>query len=456
MTDQLTALDATFLELEEADETAHMHVGGTMVFDPLPSGGTPSLEDLRAHLAERLDALPRYRHRLSSPHTGGLRWPAWVPDESFDIARHVRRAALPAPGGREQLLEYCAKVWSHRLDRRRPLWEVVLVEGLADGRWALVTKTHHAMVDGISSVDAAHLLLDVSAEPAEWHAPPPPPPAHNGNGGIVGAALHAALHPRETLRKTRLMVDLLVRDEIVPAPKTAINDPIGTERRFDVATVSLDEVKAIKRELGGTVNDVVLAACAGGFRRLLASRGEHLPASGLRTMVPVNVRPETDRGKLGNQVSSLFVHLPVAEPDPLRRYRMTQAQTQDLKSGGQAEGGQALVGLTALAPPALHSFAARSLFASRLFNTTITNVPGPPLPLYAFGAQMREVYPLVPLAAEHATGIAVISYDGRLYFGLIADRDQVPDLAELRIGLDESLAALLELAQATTKEGVIA
>jgi diacylglycerol O-acyltransferase / wax synthase len=453
MPDQLTALDATFLELEEADETAHMHVGGTMVFDPLPGGGIPQLDDLRAHLERRLDALPRYRCRLSSPHTGGLRWPSWVPDENFDIAHHVRRAALPSPGGPEQLHEYSAKVWSHRLDRRRPLWEIVLVEGLADGRWALVTKTHHAMVDGISSVDAAHLLLDASPEPGEWHAPPPPPTAkENGNGSIVGAALHAAVHPRETLHKTRQMVDLLVRDEIVPAPKTAINEPIGTERRFRVATVGLEEVKAIKRELGGTVNDVVLAACTGGFRRLLASRGEELPDSGLRTMVPVNVRPDTDRGKLGNQVSSLFVHLPVAEPDPLRRYRITMAEAEALKGGGQAEGGQTLVHLTALAPPVLHSFAARSLFASRLFNTTITNVPGPQLPLYAFGSQMREVHPLVPLAAEHAVGIAVISYDGRLFFGLIADRDEVPDLEELLIGLEESLEQLRKLAHGPKEE----
>jgi WS/DGAT/MGAT family acyltransferase len=452
MTDQLTALDATFLELEDADETAHMHVGGTMVFDPLPGGGTPRLEDLRAHLERRLDALPRYRHRLSSPHTGGLRWPSWVPDESFDIARHVRRAALPSPGGPEQLLEYCAKVWSHRLDRRRPLWEVVLVEGLADGRWALVTKTHHAMVDGISSVDAAHLLLDASPEPSDWQPPPAPPAGKDGNGSIVGAAIHAAVHPRETLHKTRLMVELILRDEVVPAPHTALNEPIGTERRFEASTIPLEDVKAIKRVLGGTVNDVVLAACTGGFRRLLASRGEELPSSGLRTMVPVNVRPDADRGKLGNQVSSLFVHLPVAEPDPMRRYRLTMAETEDLKGGGQAEGGQTLVGITALAPPVLHSFAARSLFASRLFNTTITNVPGPPLPLYAFGARMREVYPLVPLAAEHAVGIAVISYDGQLFFGLIADRDEVPDLAELRIGLEESLEQLQELAQAPKEE----
>jgi WS/DGAT/MGAT family acyltransferase len=448
MADQLSALDATFLELEEADETAHMHVGGAMVFDPLPGGGVPDVSDVRSHMEQRLDALPRYRHRLSEPHTGGLSWPSWVPDGSFDITRHIRRAALPAPGGRDQLLEYCAKVWSHRLDRKRPLWEIVLVEGLEGGRWALVTKTHHAMVDGISSVDAAYLLLDSSPEPGEWRAQPPPPESAHDDG-VVRAALHAAAHPRETLRKTRRAVDLLLHDELVPAVRTGLNVPIGTERRFDVAEVALEDVKRIKAELGGTVNDVVLAACAGAFRRLLIVRGEELPGAGLRTMVPVNVRPEEDRGKLGNQVSSLFVHLPVAEPDALRRYRLTMAQTEELKSGGQAEGGQALVRFTAFAPPILHSFAARSLFASRLFNTTITNVPGPPQPLYAFGAQMREVYPLVPLAAEHAVGIAVVSYCGRLYFGLIADRDEVPELAELRIGLEESLAELLELGQAS-------
>ena len=455
MADRLTALDATFLELEEADETAHMHVGGAMVFDPLPGGGTPRLEDVRRHLERRLDALPRYREKLSTPHTGGLTWPSWVPDGSFDVARHVRRAALPAPGGRNELLEYCAKVWSHRLDRRRPLWEVVLLEGLADGRWALVTKTHHAMVDGISSVDAAHLLLDASPEPSDWHAPPPPDERPAQGGGLVGAAIHAAVHPLETLHRTRLVLDLLLRDEIVAAPKTSLNEPIGTERRFDVASVALEDVKRIKRELGGTVNDVVLAACAGAFRRLLLARAEDLPDAGLRTMVPVNVRPQEDRGKLGNQVSSLFVHLPVAEPDPLRRYRLVMAEAEGLKGNGQALGGQTLVGVTALAPPVLHSFAARSLFASRLFNTTITNVPGPQLPLFAFGARMREVYPLVPLAAEHAVGIAVVSYDGRLFFGLIADRDSVPELAELRIGLEQSLAELRELARTPAEKEVV-
>ena len=446
MAEQLTALDATFLELEEADETAHMHVGGAMVFDPLPGGGAPGLEDVRRHLDGRLDALPRYRQRLSTAHTGGLSWPSWVADGTFDIARHVRRAGLPAPGGRAELFEYCARVWSHRLDRRRPLWEVVLLEGLADGRWALITKTHHCMVDGISSVDAAHLLLDTSPEPSD--APPPPPPEPMKRNGLIGAATHAALHPRESLHKARLMAELLVRDELVPAPHTGLNVPIGTERRFAATSIGLDEVKAIKRSLGGTVNDVVLAACAGAFRRLMLARGETPPDAGLRTMVPVNVRAQEDRGKLGNQVSSLFVHLPVAEPDALRRYRLIEAEVRELKSHEQAAGGQALVSITALAPPVLHSFAARSLFASRLFNTTITNVPGPQLPLYAFGARMCEVYPLVPLAAEHATVVAVISYDGRLFFGLIADRDEVPDLAEFRTGLDDTLAELGDLAAA--------
>lgn len=462
MTDSLTALDATFLELEEADESAHMHLGAVMTFAPDPRRRVPSLEGVRTMLAERLGALPRYTQKLSEPHTGGMHWPAWEPDPHFDIAAHLHEAALPPPGGEAELLRWAADYWSTRLDRRRPLWDAVLVKGLEGGRWALVTKTHHALVDGIGSIDVGHVMLDSTPRPRRRGGEPHPAPdveqaAHSGLLRFIPEAMvkgvrtgfDAALHPgkiKEALQRSAAVVDLIVRDELIAAPRTSLNVPIGTRRRCEVVRADLADLKTVKNELGGTVNDVVLAIATGGLRRMLLERGEEPPGRGLRAMVPVNVRTAADQLELGNKITSLFVHLPVAEPDPLRRYRLATADAESLKSGTQAIGGSTLVDLASLAPPALHSFVARSLFASRLFNVTITNVPGPQQPLYAFGARLEEVYPLVPLAAEHAVGIAVVSYAGRVFVGLHGDERAAADLEVLRDGIAESLAELLALA----------
>lgn len=465
MGEQLSALDATFLELEQGDDCSHMHIGAVMVFDPLPDGRAPDVETVRSHLGARLD-LPRYRQRLSAPRTGGLSWPSWESDSSFDLTAHVRHAALPAPGDEEELLDWASDFYSHRLDRSHPLWEVVLLDGLEDGRWALVSKTHHCLVDGVGSVDAAYKLLDL--EPDTGNGAPGPAHEdddelpHEERTGLAPALIakaaaaglhaaqsgvHAALHPREAWHTSRAVAEFLVRDELMAAPASSINVPIGGRRRFEVVRVSLDDLKAIRHRLGGTVNDVVLAAATGGLRRLLLERNDDLPAQGIRAMVPMNIRRAEEHADLGNRVTSLFVDLPVDEADPSRRYERTVAGTQSLKSGSQATGGAALVGLTALAPPVLHASLARSLFAPRLFNLTITNVPGPQVPLYAFGAYMREVYPLVPLFADHAVGIAIFSYDGRLFFGLNADREAMPDLHVLREGIDSSLRELQTLVQ---------
>jgi WS/DGAT/MGAT family acyltransferase len=461
--DQLTPLDATFLELEEADPSAHMHIGALMLFEA-SAHGVPSLEAVRRHLDERLDTLPRYRQRLSEPQTGGLHWPSWVPYERFDIADHVRHAALPAPGGPTELCEWAAEYWSQRLDRALPLWEVVLVDGLEGGGWALCTKTHHCLVDGVGSVDAAHLLLDATPDERHEHRVPSPgggtaaredgghlvpaPAVARAAAHVVRDAVSLAAHPRETLARSRAVAELIVRDELVAAPRTSLGVPIGTRRRYATVSARLDDIKQIKDALGGTVNDVVLAAVAGGLRCLLEARGEPLPGEGLRAMVPVNVRRPGE--ELGNHISSLFVSLPVAEADPLRRHAAARSAAESLKSGTQMEGGRTLVDLAGLAPPVLHSVLARSLFASRLFNITVTNVPGPQLPLYAFGARMTEVLPLVPLAAEHAVGVAVVSYDGALTFGINADYEAVPDLAVMANGVADSLADLRTLAAGST------
>jgi len=464
MADPLTPLDATFLELEQMDEGATMHIGGVMVFDPLPDGTVPELEAVCANLASRLTMLPRYSERLSSERTGGLTWPHWQADSQFDIRNHVHRAALPAPGGDEELCEWAGDFFSHRLDRTRPLWEMALVEGLEHGCWALATKTHHCLVDGVGSVGVAELLLDAEPSPAPndfarpetdepdslWRALLPQPPeavsdlARSG-ARAAAAGIHAALHPRETLEKSRSLVEVIVRDELIAAPRASLNVPIGATRRFEIVRASLPELKTIGRELGGSVNDVVLAACTAGLRRLLLSRRETPPPEGLRAMVPMNVRAASEQLALGNRVSSLFVELPVAEPDPLTRLHKIAEDTRKLKASSAALGTTTMIDLAALAPPLVHTLIARSLYATRLFNLTITNVPGPRIPLYSFGVPLREIHPIVPLAAEHAVGIAIFSYNGGVVVGLGADCDSVPDLHVLAEGVQEGFTELRTL-----------
>ena len=466
--DGLTALDATFLELEEADDSALMHIGGAMVFDAPPGQRAPTIAEVRDHLDQRLDRLPRYRQKLSDSRTGGLSWPSWEHDPHFAIDAHVRHAVLPAPGDESDMLEWLADFYSHRLDRNRPLWEMVLLDGFTKGRWALVSKIHHCLVDGVGSVDLVGLLLGAEPLTGEASGPdavdgrafggtshawiPRPPAAVESlaEAGVTAArgGVQALTHPRESVARWRDMVDLLVRNELIPAPPSSLNVPIGSTRRIATVHVGLEDMRTVRSGLGGTVNDVVLCAVTGALRRLLLARGEDLPARGLRAMVPVNIRGATDHGELGNKVSSLFVDLPVAEADPLRRYRRVVAATGEAKAGGAALAASSLTGLTELVPPLLHATLARSLYAKRLFNITITNVPGSPVPVSAFGAPMVDVVPIVPLAAGHSLGIAVVSYAGQMTFGLSADRSTVPDLDVMRDGIVSSLLDLSVLGHA--------
>ena len=466
---ELPALDATFLELEEADQSAHMHIGGIMIFEHRPRG-VPTVDEVAQRLGSRLAALPRYRERLSEPATGGLHWPHWEPDPQFDLSTHIRRARLPGRGTDDDLRDWAGEYFSQRLDRSRPLWELVVLSGLEGGRWALASKTHHCLVDGVGSVDTANLMLDAEPHPPRDSATVPPPaepepPARRRSipGAsllelplrIAGAGLRlaragvgTAAHPsraRETLHRSRALAELLVRDELVAAPQTSLNVPIGAKRRLGVVEIELEELKRIKRALGGTVNDVVLAAVAGGVRDLLLARGEELPARGVRAMVPVNIRAASEHLGLGNRITSLFVHLPLDEPDPLRRYELQMEEAEALKSGDQALGSTTVFDLTGHAPPIVHSFLARSLFATRLFNLTITNVPGPQLPLYAFGSRMLSVWPLVPLAADHAIGVAIFSYDGKACFTVNADRG----VEDLDVFVEGVRAAIAELSRVT-------
>lgn len=462
MADHLTPLDASFLEIEEGDESSHMHVGWAMVFDPLPKGGTPSVEEVRELLDDRLSIFPRFRRRLSSSRTGKLSWPTWVSDERFDIATHVRHATLPPPGGQAELLTWLGDFYSHRLDRAHPLWEMTLIDGFADGLWAIAAKLHHSLVDGVSGAFVTSVILDAEPEPEPGskgllEGLPPP---HDNDGAIqwplslvthgAEAALDVVLHPRKLggmLSRSRALAELVVRDELIGAPATSLNVEIGGTRRMAAVSVPLADLKAVKQALGGTVNDVALAVAASGLRRLFESRGERPPRRGVRAMVPVSLRATSETLALGNRVSSLFVELPVAEPNSLERYRKTVAAAGALKRGSQAAGGEALLELAGAAPPVLHAAVARLSFTPRLFNLTITNVRASSTTLYALGAPMRRVIPLVPIFAYHAIGMAVVSYDGEVIFGVNADRGTVPDLDVLEQGIEEALAELRELAR---------
>jgi WS/DGAT/MGAT family acyltransferase len=457
MGEQLSMLDTMFLELEQFDETAHMHIGGALIFDPLPGGGTPDITEFRDYVRGRIRILPRFAQQLSDPHAGSLRWLTWEPAKAFDPDAHVLRATLPAPGGEAELHEWLGDFWSHRLDRHRPLWEMTLLDGLGRGRWALATKTHHCLVDGVGSVDVGNALLDTSPE-----ALPPHPQPLRGNREEVGehgtgrfwlspglvmrgarAGVGATLHPRESLDRVRAAAELIVREEVIGAPQSSLNGPMSGTRLFATVRLDLADVKATKTRLGGTVNDVVLALCAGGLRHLLLSRGDALPEGNLRAQVPVNIRSEDQEHALGNELTSLFVELPLTEADPIARYRRVVERAEQLKAGSQRAGGKTIVDLADMGPPLAGALLARSMFGgTRMFNLTITNVRASQQRLYAFGAPLVEVLPLVPLFAGHTIGIAVVTYAGQMVFGLNADRMAAPDVGVLAEGIKRSFSEL--------------
>ncbi len=459
MGEQLSMLDTMFLELEQFDESAHMHIGAALVFDPLPGDATPDIGTLRKYVGERIGMLPRFRQQLSATQAGPLTWLTWEPAEAFDLDSHLHRATLPAPGGEAELYEWLGDFWSHRLDRHRPLWEMALIDGLEGGRWALATKTHHCLVDGVGSVDIGNALLDTSPEGSP---PRPAPPGagedeeereRQGSGrfwlspGLVmrgaRAGIGAARHPRESFDRVRAAAELVVRDEVIGAPRSSLNGPMSGTRLFTTVRLDLDDVKGTRSRLGGTVNDVVLAICAGGLRHLLLSRGEELPGRSLRAQVPVNIRREDREHSLGNELTSLFVELPVTEADPLARYHRVVGRAEELKAGSQRTGGKTIVDLADMGPPLAGALLARSMFGgTRMFNLTITNVPASRERLYALGAPLVDVLPLVPLFAGHTIGIAVVSYAGQMVFGLNADRVGAPDVGVLAEGIERSFAEL--------------
>ncbi|GAA3076328.1 wax ester/triacylglycerol synthase family O-acyltransferase [Pseudonocardia yunnanensis] len=461
--DRLSPLDASFLFAEH--RTAAMHVGAVMTFEP-PEHGRFDADAFTELIGSRLALVPRYRQKVRDV-PGRLGLPVWVDDPDFDLGFHVRRSALPAPGTEDVLRDLVGRLLARQLDRSRPLWEVYLVEGLADGRFAVVTKTHHAMVDGLASMDIGAALLDLTPQPRE--SPPDdwcPAPEPSALELAAMAAAHSLRRPRAALdvagravadvREAASAVGRTVeavvaagRSAAATRPVQPLNGATGEQRRYGMERTTLADHRAVRKAFGGTVNDVVLAVVAGGLRRWLISRGEPLTAdTSVRAMVPVSVRARSRSEGSGNSISAYLVDLPVAEPYPLARLMAVRDAMEIHKRSGQAVGASTLVGLVGLAPPILHSLGARlaSQFSSRLYNVLVTNVPGPPRPLYAMGARMLDMYPVVPLAGGQAVAIGVTSYDGGVHYGLTADRDAMPDVDVLAAAMGDSLAELADLA----------
>ena len=459
MVDRLSPLDVSFLYLETP--TTAMHVGGVVVFES-PEGGF-DYDRLVELIAQRISLVPRYRQKVREV-PGGLANPIWVDDEDFDVTYHVRRSALPKPGNDAQLRDLVGRLMSRRLDRNRPLWETYLVEGLEGGRVGIITKTHHAMVDGVSAVDLGTVMLDLTPTPREVPADDWTPAHAPGSVALVTGAVtdlvkrptqaidtarSAVMDARSTIDKLSSVAGGLVsslRTVARPAPGSPLNVAIGEQRRFGMARTDLDDYKKVRKAHGGTVNDVVLATVAGALRTWLLTRGEAVtPTTTIRAMVPVSVRAEGDGGHLGNRVSSYFVDLPVGEGNAVMRLHQVSFAMRAHKDSGQSVGADALVQLSGFAPPTLHSLGARAAsgFTRRLFNLVVTNVPGPQFPLYAAGARMLEMYPVVPLAKGQAVSVGVTSYCGGVFFGLNADRDAMPDIDVLSACLEESLAELV-------------
>jgi WS/DGAT/MGAT family acyltransferase len=459
--DRLTGLDASFLHLE--DGTSHMHVAAVMTL----KGEPPEYEELLEAIGSRLSLVPRYRQRLAFVPFGQGR-PRWVDDPHFNIGYHVRVTALPDPGDEEQLKRLAGRVFSQPLDRDKPLWEIWVVEGLeGGGRFAILSKTHHALVDGISGVDLISVLFDTKPGPA----PPPPPeegrrwlpqPMPSGTQLLAESLLERATVPAEVVRGVRALLraprriagaalgsvaglGALARTGLNLPPDTPYNTAIGPHRRFTWVRAELADVKKVKNELGGTVNDVMLALVAGALRRHLRRRGVDTEGMELKAMVPVSVRGEEGRGALGNQVAAVMAPLPVGTDDAVARYQQIHQAMDEVKSSGQAVGAQVLTDLTGFAPPNIMSQASRMVVGQRWFNLVVTNVPGPQLALYLMGREMQDIMPMVPLAPNQALGVAIMSYNGRINFGLVGDYDAMYDLDDLE---DDFEAALAELAGA--------
>jgi diacylglycerol O-acyltransferase / wax synthase len=452
--DRLSGLDTSFLHLER--EGAHMHVASVSIF----KGGAPTHEEFREHIASRLHLVPRFRQKLRFVPLDQGR-PVWVDDPHLNLDYHVRQTALPAPGSDEQLRNLASRIFSQQLDRSKPLWELWLVEGLSGERFAIIGKSHHALVDGVSGVDITTVLFDLDPEPQgrpekapPWLARPEPTDFQL----LTQALKERMTSPKEVYRGMRaalrgprkVLQGLGATSKMVSAgmaaPSTVFNVEIGPHRRFAMVQADLADLKRVKDEHGGTVNDVILSVVAGALGKYLRARGHDTEGMELRAMVPVSVRTSAEHGALGNRISAMMAPLPVWCEDPVERLQLMTREMGDLKSSGQAVGAEILTKLTDFAPSTIASQAARLQPAQRFFNLVVTNVPGPQFPLYVLGRKMESIFPMVPLARRQALCVGIMSYNGQVNFGLIGDYDAMADLESFGLDLEAATQEAIETA----------
>jgi WS/DGAT/MGAT family acyltransferase len=462
--DRLSPQDASFLHIE--DHVSHMHIASVAIFE----GPPPPFADIVAMVDAKLELVPRYRQKVRTvPFELGR--PVWVDDPYFNIEYHLRHTALPSPGGESELRKLVGRVMAQQLDRSKPLWEIWVVENLEDGRWAMLAKTHHALVDGVSGTDLLAVIMDLSSdavrpEPTQW-APRPEP---SGLQLVVDALENIVQSPYEQVRAARAQTRALRRMAgyvlevtgglfslaglVRPTAPSSLNGPLGPHRRYAWATTSVDDIKRVRTALGGTFNDVVLASITNGFRELLLSRGENVDRV-VRSLVPVSVRPRDTSGKAvgdgtyENKVSAMFAELPIDIDDPVLRLRVITEQMKDLKDSSQALAGEALTSMSGFAPPMLLALGMRlaTRAAQRNVNTVTTNVPGPQFSLYAAGRRMIRAFPYVPLGGQIRLGIAIFSYDGEVNFGITGDYDSTPDIDILAGGIEDGMTQMLKVCE---------
>ncbi len=462
MPQRLSALDVQFLLLEQP--SVHFHVAGLSVLDPSTRPGGPDgfFEDLKRLFLDRQHLIPRFRQKVMPVPLGAGR-PVWVDDPDFDLDFHFRKGAVPKPGGKKELADYVQRIHSRPLDRSKSLWEIYYIEGLEDDHVAVLNKVHHAMIDGMSGIDIATVLFDLGPEPRVVEPEPfKPEPAPSPRDLLVDSLREGITHPIKSafgnlslavrapeiiLRRVQQTVSGL--GSLLAAgspPKSPFNRPVGPNRRFAMVEAPVSDYKAIKNGLGGTVNDVVLATVAGALHRFLKRRGEPTQGLSLRAMIPVSTRDESQKMALGNQVTSIFVDLPVGPMDAATRLRSITAATKDLKESHQAVAAGALMNVGTWAPPTLHGLAARAVARRRFVNLVISNVPGPQIPIYLAGAKLLATYPVMPLGEALALAVAVTSLGGTMGFGITSDWDSMPDIDDFATDMHNAILDLKKAA----------